>query len=468
MKPDQRHIGPLAAGLAFLAAFAFFLFAYPYHLMRREQMSLFVYDWDYICQTYKGMGWLAWFGGDFVDQFLRFPVVGPMIIALILVAIAAAAYKICRHFLGTWPSLAIAAVFYILSFLRETENYYCTQYSVAVLGFLALLLAALRFRKTWMKPAAAALFLAFGVWALGSPTHKYWGRPWGFPNLEYDRIIGLDTEVEREHWDKVMKRSEKDLYMTEASCCYNLAFAMDGRLGHSLFNYAQNHANSLLLWITPEISQFSSGIAGEAWYQLGNMTLAEQSAMIALQASPRHTGARYLVRLAKVNLIDGEDGAAEKYLGLLSKTLSYGKWARSMMPGHQDEATKTWIAEANARLPKSDFVYSTNEFRPVLLELADADPSNTIAREYLLCYDLLMFDLEHFMEDYSEDMIDAPIYHEAVLIWLSMREELTAEKAAEYGISTSTMNRMERFFRYPDSYRNTYWYYYMREMDRQY
>ena len=216
----------------------------------------------------------------------------------------------------------------------------------------------------WTLPVAAALFLAFGVWALGSPTHKYWGRPWGFPNLEYDRIIGLDTEVERENWDKVMKRSEKDLYMTEASCCYNLAFAMDGRLGHSLFNYAQNYANSLLLWITTEISQFSSGIAGEAWYQLGNMTLAEQSAMIALQASPRHTGARYLVRLAKINLINGEDGAAEKYLGLLSKTLSYGKWARSMMPGHQDEATKTWIAEANARLPKSDFVYSTNEFRP--------------------------------------------------------------------------------------------------------
>ena len=468
MKLDQRHIGPLAAGLAFLATFAFFLFAYPYHLMRREQMSLFVYDWDYIRQTYKGMGWLAWFGGDFVDQFLRFPVVGPFIIALIIVAIAAAAYRICRHSLGKWPSLAIAAVFYILSFLRETENYYCTQYSVAVLGFLAILLAALRFRKTWMKPVAAALFLAFGVWALGSPTHKYWGRPWGFPNLEYDKIIGLDTEVEREHWDKVIKRSEKDLYMTEASICYNLAFAMDGRLGHSLFNYAQKYANSLLPWITTDISQFSSGIAGESWYQLGNMTLAEQSAMIALQASPRHTGTRYLVRLAKVNLINGEDGAAEKYLGLLSKTLFYGKWARSVMPGHQDESTKAWIAEAHARLPKSDLVYSTNEFRPVLLELVEADPSNTMAREYLLCYDLLLFDLDQFMEDYSEDMIDAPIYHEAVLIWLSMREELTAEKAAEYGISTSTINRMERFSRYPDSYRNTYWYYYMREMERQY
>ena len=468
MKLNRKIIGPAAAALAFLASFAFFLFAYPYHLMRREQMSLFVYDWDYIRQTYTGSGWLARFGGDFVDQFLRFPVVGPLIIALIIVAIAAAAYRICRHFFGKWPSLAVAAVIYIWSFLRETENYYCTQYSVAVLGFLVLVLAALRFRKAWMKPLAAALFIAFGIWALGSPTHKYWGRPWGLPNFEYDKIIGLDTEVEREHWDKVRKRSEKDLYMTEASCYYNLAFAMDGRLGYSLFNYAQNYANSLLLWITTDISQFSSGIAGESWYHLGNMTLAEQSAMIALQASPRHTGARYLVRLAKVNLVTGEDGAAEKYLGLLSKTLCYGKWARSMMPGHQDEAAQAWIAQKRAKLATGDFVYSTNDFRPVLLGLLEADPSNRMAREYLLCYDLLRFDLQRFMEDYSEDMIEAPIYQEAILIWLNINNEMTEENAAKYGIGTSAINRMERFFRYPDNYRNTYWYYYRREMDRQY
>ena len=198
------------------------------------------------------------------------------------------------------------------------------------------------------------------------------------------------------------------------------------------------------------------------------MTLAEQSAMIALQASPKHTGARYLVRLAKVNLINGEEGAAEKYLRLLSKTLSYGKWARSMMPGRQDEAAKAWIAQERSKLAVSDFVYSTNDLRPILMGLLEANPSNRMAREYLLCYDLLMLDLEHFMEDYSQDMIDAPVYQEGVLIWLSSRNELTAENAARYGIGTSAINRMERFFRYPDNYRDTYWYYYTREMERLY
>ena len=49
---------PLVA-FAFLAAFGFFLFVYPYHLIRREQQTLFLFDWDYIRQTYGGTGWLA-------------------------------------------------------------------------------------------------------------------------------------------------------------------------------------------------------------------------------------------------------------------------------------------------------------------------------------------------------------------------------------------------------------------------
>jgi hypothetical protein len=54
------------------------------------------------------------------------------------------------------------------------------------------------------------------------------------------------------------------------------------------------------------------------------MTMAEQSAITSLQASPRHTGARFVTRLARINLITGEDAAAQKYLSMLSRTLFYG------------------------------------------------------------------------------------------------------------------------------------------------
>ena len=68
-KRTESFPGRCAAALAFLAAFVFFQFAYPYHLIRREQMTLFVYDWDYIFQTYRGSGWLARLASDFIEQF---------------------------------------------------------------------------------------------------------------------------------------------------------------------------------------------------------------------------------------------------------------------------------------------------------------------------------------------------------------------------------------------------------------
>ena len=191
------------------------------------------------------------------------------------------------------------------------------------------------------------------------------------------------------------------------------------------------------------------------------MTIAEQGAIIALQASPKHTGARYLVRLARVNLASGEDAAAQKYLDLLSKTLFYGKWARSMMPGCQDEATRADLAERRARLAQRDFVHHSDYPRDVLVNLLDADPDNKVAREYLRCYDLMNLDLDHFMEDYALSPDPSPVYHQAALIWLSVKSELTEPVLSRYGIAMEEVDRMGRFFRNPSRYKNTYWYYYM-------
>ena len=151
MKDWKRHIGPIASVLAFLAAYGFFQFAYPYHLMRREQMTLFLFDSDYIRQTYRGSGWLARFVCDFLDQFFHLPVVGPLVVALLLTAIGVVTYRIVRRFLGEWPSLAVAALVFAWSFLRETENLYSTRYTLVVLGYLALLLLALQPRKGWLR-----------------------------------------------------------------------------------------------------------------------------------------------------------------------------------------------------------------------------------------------------------------------------------------------------------------------------
>ena len=466
-KKIQFHTGHLAAALAFLGSWAFFCFAYSYHLMRREQMNLFLFDADYIRQTYRGAGWLVCFASDFLEQFFISSLPGSLIVALLLTGIGAVVYRICRHFMGKWPSLAVATLFFAWSFLRETGNLYQTRYTLVVLGYLSCVLLVLQCRKVWTKALAGILLLAIGSWALASPFHKHYGKLWSVPKFDYERVIGLDVETTRENWDKVLQPSKVDLYMEEASYCYNLALAMKGRLGDDLLNHSQNHQEALLFPASSEQTIFTNGMAGEAWFQLGDMTQAEQSAITSLQASPKHTGTRYLVRLARINLISGEDEAAQKYLNNLDRTLFYGKWARSMMPGRQDEATQAQIEEARAKLFRKDFVHQSERPREILRGLLEANPDNLMARNYLLCYDLMCYDLDTFMEDYTANMINARLYHEAILIWLSQHEQLTPEQVSGYGVDFSTVDRMNRFGRNPSGQKNTYWYYYLKAMYEQ-
>ena len=460
----KSHAGHLAAALAFLGSFCFFQFAYPYHLMRREQLNLFLFDGDYISQTYRGTGWLVRFVADFLEQFFHLPVAGPLIVALILTAIGWAVFKICRRYMGMWPSLAVGILFFAWSFLREMGNLYQTRYTLVVLGFLTLVLLTLQFRKAWLQAVAAAAFAAAGIWALGSPYHPDYGKLWNVPKLDYERMIGLDVECVRENWDKVLELSKVDLYMEEASYCYNLALAMKGTLGDKMLDHSQNHHVTLLFPVTSERAVFSNTLAGEAWFQVGDMTVAEQSAITSLQASPKHTGTRFLVRLARVNLAMGEEAAARKYLDILSRTLFYGKWARSMMPGHQDEAVRAQLAQAHARLIQRDFVHNSGHPRTVLHALLEADPGNLPARQYLLCFDLMGYNLDGFMEDYEQGRLKGHLYSEAILIWLSQHDRLNPEEVARYGVDVSEVDRMGRFGRNPNAFRNTYWYYYLMAM----
>lgn len=453
--------GTYLSSLAFCCAFCFFQFAYPYHLIRREQMNLFLYDFDYIRQTYAGMGWLARLVSDFLEQFFHLTIAGPTVISFLLTAIGVVSYQICRKIAGRWPSTAVASVIFLWSFFRETGNLYVTRYTVVVLGYLSLLVLSLRFEEVWKRAVSMVLLFCFGIWALGSPLHKNYGKFWSTPKFEYERLIGLDAEVARENWDRVLKLSEKDLQMVEASYCYNLALAMKGELGDHLLDHSQGGPYDLLLRVWGEQSVFRNCLAGEAWFHLGALTIAEQSAITSLQASPNHTGARYIRRLAMVNLISGENAVARKYLNLLSKTLFYGRWARSMIPGSQSEAVRTELQKARSRSSVKDFVHLSNVPRSILLGLLEADSTNRPAREYLLCYDLMRYDLEQFMEDYTPDMIDARHYHEAALIWLDQKNILSEQTAAEYGADEAMLKRMASFFRMPKTYQNTYWYYFM-------
>lgn len=466
IKEINPRLGYILAGLAFMASFCFFLTLYPYHLLRREQLNLFVYDWDYIALNFNGIGWLSGLAGSFTEQFFRSRIPGPLCVALLLVAIGAVTYRICRKFLDGRVSLVAAGLVFAWSFLRECGNLYQTRYTIATLGFLSLILLVLQFKTLSAKTLVAVPAFCFGVWALGAPCNSIYGKLWGVPQSDTERLFGLDTEVAAGNWDKVLKLSERDLYTPEASDCYNLAMAMTGRLGNNLFNHSQVGGPYYFLpFVSGEQNIYYNCLVGEMWYWLGDMTIAEQSAITCLQASPHHTGARFIERLARVNIITGQRAAAQKYLNLLDKTLFYRKWAKRMLDGNLTEEDSAWIEYARGNMVSSDRIHPADNPHTVLQALLEANPDNTPAREFLLCHDLLRYDLEQFFEDYDVCRIDARIYKEALIIWLGQNNVTSQEVIDEYGIDDSYRKRNEMFFRFPDNYRNTYWYYYLKALN---
>ena len=102
-----------------------------------------------------------------------------------------------------------------------------------------------------------------------------------------------------------------------------------------------------------------------------------------------------------------------------------------------------------------------------VLGLLEADPSNTAAREYLLCYDLMNLDLDHFMEDFPKGAFATSIYEEAILIQFSLEDRLEEKDLLPYGIDSGALDRMTRFFSNPERYRNTYWFYYLDKMNEE-
>jgi hypothetical protein len=137
------------------------------------------------------------------------------------------------------------------------------------------------------------------------------------------------------------------------------------------------------------------------------------------------------------------------------------------MPGRQDESVRAALSAARANLPVTDFVHQSENPRNVLLGLLEANPSNSVARNYLLSYDMLRFDLNSFMEDYAAYPVKGRLYQEAVMIWLNQNGLLNEQEFARYGIDRSTVDRLGRFYQNPSAFPDSYWFYYLKALQAQ-
>jgi len=334
---------------------------------------------------------------------------------------------------------------------------------------------------------AAVLFAAVGSQCAFLLRHPYFRKyaalngislreardVWGKPDRDAEQILGMIVEANAENWPKVAElASRKDLRSEVGTYYYNLSNAMLGRLPDRLMDYYQPFERGLFLPVGPSSTPFKIACAGDVWFQLGYMPLAERDAMLGLLFSPEHTGSRYLRRLAETNLIKGDSEAAAKYLRmLLNGSREDRKWALACFPENWSPKYRLRIAEKRNLLPQFDLVHGMDQTPLILRILLSANQTNRMALDYLLCYDLLTKDLDAFVADYNPALTASPLYEEAMLIVLASKGGMNAESFAHYHISEANFQRFNRFVtiykrdngsgrNLTEEFGKSYWYYF--------
>ena len=296
-------------------------------------------------------------------------------------------------------------------------------------------------------------------------------KTWGKPDKASEQFMGMAVEASLGNWEKVSRLAATDRKSYVGTYYYNLSNAMKGELPDRLMQYYQPFERGLFLPVGEKSSPFMIGCAGDVWFELGDMSMAERDAMLGLLFSPAHNGSRYLRRLAEANLVRGDYPAASKYLRILLGSRRDRKWARERIPGEWTPEVARAIGKKRELLPRYDVVHGMDQTRINLHLLLNSNPSNKMALDYLLCLDLLTKDIDAFMEDFRPALTHSVLYEEGVLVALSAAGQVNQENLGRYGISENTFRRFSRFVEtymrdngssanLVDEFRYSYWYYF--------
>lgn len=523
-------------GFAIFAVISFFFYQsfYLYHLAYREQTQLFLMSGEYINTYFHRSAWLACLAGDFLTQFYCFNYTGALIITLSLISLGGLFYvalgKVKFNFLCQkqqcivlpfWVKMLLVIVLMIWEMFRNFGLDYELSSTLSMIGGISLFLLCTYLPQKWhwiltilLLPICYWLF-GYGVFLfllfcvifeinshryflalllivisivtpglLRQQYHFTWKQAYQYPSNSYfskpnfiiEDLLELDVLSFYGSWAKVAELSEKkNLQLAASTYFYNLSHAMQGRLPIKLMDAYQPGTLGLLITLEPKTPFLSIWSSNEAWFQMGDMTMAEHATILGMIFSPKHRSSRTTKRLAEISMINNDTLASFKYLRLLQKTIVYKGWANERLPGHETDQVKKWLAQKQSFISKQDTLRSAGNRTLSLRALVNNSPENNMALDYLLCHDLLAKDIDSFMADYikykgiGKEMPNR-LYSEALLIGLTNRHA-SIEDVKKYLIQADVVNDFNdynlQFEKDSGSgnnlqvnYGKTYWFYY--------
>lgn len=292
-------------------------------------------------------------------------------------------------------------------------------------------------------------------------------------NLQEEHELGLMCEAYYGHWDKLEKMARQQKYNSYLTAYYgNLSQARRGKLPDTLLERYQPASYGLLMETKGNVSYLNIMAGPDALILYGDLEQAQRAAMLGMVFTPKQRSSRMVRRLVEINIQNGDKDTAKKFLHLLSKTLFHQKWAERQLYALENNIP----VRADYCIASNDVLFSPNDMRSSITNLLKSCHDNKTAIDYLLCYDLLCKELEHFKVDYDAYYFPifgkAPsvLYQEALLMIISDCPEFGSEQLAHYHILHSEYRKMQlyvsAFHQNKDNvewmqrkFGNTYWFY---------
>ncbi|MCD7977863.1 MAG: DUF6057 family protein [Tannerellaceae bacterium] len=364
--------------------------------------------------------------------------------------------------------------FYLLTY-KQAFLYPATNSLVLVPALLLAVLLVLllnkpvRFRLTTLAGRGVVLTVLLCFLGLGTYAKA---------NFTREKLLSLDSEAYFGNWERVYRKvTACDLPNPVATYYANLALSYRGEMGEKLMEYYQPASYGLFLNVGPESPVLNIFFSNEAFFHVGDMNMAQHSAMLGMTFLPSARSSRMAKRLAEINLVNEDIPATEKYLRMLDKTLFHRKWAaatRQMLYADPME-TNLWLQVKREQRFTSDLLRKGNDHETSLKALVEHHPGNKVALNYLLSWYLLNKDIQSFGDTYDRYGKDAfpfapRIYGEGLLIWLAGKK-VPEEVLKSYKIPTHVISEFVEYTKVyeaangqgaplQEKYGRSYWFYY--------
>ncbi|MGN1211829.1 MAG: DUF6057 family protein [Candidatus Cryptobacteroides sp.] len=280
-----------------------------------------------------------------------------------------------------------------IDYTNVPGNYPLTFFIMVFSPVLCMTIASLRIPSPHGKLGGFILVLSVLLVFAGG-----WFFVVGNSNPVNERILRYDRLVQEEDWDGITEIAARRSPRTIAEVsAIDLALAMKGRLLEDMLKYPQPGVSALF----PDynLGYVMSLTTDEAMFRAGMLNAARHYAYEKYESYPNYkTGARYLRRLAEIDMINGDCVTAGKYLEALSHTIVHSRWAK----GVQDAFDSGRYSDIAVCRDSSEFLYNDTDDKEkvlILRRLAESGHANSVTLQYLLAFDLLSADMDSFMDD---------------------------------------------------------------------